>query len=107
MSKNVYNYCRPMPTRIAGLYLRRTAVRKSISSLLPLLLTLCVSTFAFSAPAASPAALTPPMGWNSWNHFGNRVTDQTIRDTADAMVASGMRDAGYIYVNIDDTWEGT
>jgi alpha-galactosidase len=47
------------------------------------------------------------MGWNSWNHFGNRVTDQTIRDTADAMVASGMRDAGYIYVNIDDTWEGT
>jgi alpha-galactosidase len=47
------------------------------------------------------------MGWNSWNHFGHRVTDQTIRDTADAMVSSGMRDAGYIYVNIDDTWEGT
>ena len=47
------------------------------------------------------------MGWNSWNHFGHRVTDQTIRDTADVMVASGMRDAGYIYVNIDDTWEGT
>ena len=50
---------------------------------------------------------TPPMGWNSWNHFADKVTDKTIRDTADAMVASGMRDAGYVYVNIDDTWEGT
>jgi alpha-galactosidase len=39
------------------------------------------------------------------NHWASRVTDQTIRDTADAMVASGMRDAGYLY-NIDDTWEG-
>ena len=63
--------------------------------------------FALGATPAEPAALMPPMGWNSWNHFGHRVTDQTIRDTADAMVASGMRDAGYIYVNIDDTWEGT
>jgi alpha-galactosidase len=72
-----------------------------------LLLTSCFSTFAFSAPFAAPAALTPPMGWNSWNHFGHRVTDQTIRDTADAMVASGMRDVSYVYVNIDDTWEGT
>jgi alpha-galactosidase len=51
-------------------------------------------------------AKTPPMGWNSWNKFQGRVTDAMIREMADAMVASGMRDAGYIYVNIDDTWEG-
>jgi alpha-galactosidase len=51
-------------------------------------------------------AATPPMGWNSWNHFGDKVTDASVRATADAMVSSGMRDAGYIYVNIDDTWEG-
>jgi alpha-galactosidase len=51
-------------------------------------------------------ASTPPMGWNSWNHFAERVDDQTIRAQADAMVASGMRDAGYTYINIDDTWEG-
>ncbi len=51
-------------------------------------------------------AKTPPMGWNSWNLFQGRVDDQTVRTMADAMVSSGMRDAGYIYVNIDDTWEG-
>lgn len=50
-------------------------------------------------------AKTPPMGWNSWNKFANKVTDQLIRETADAMVSNGMKDAGYIYVNIDDTWE--
>ncbi|HYD51312.1 MAG TPA: glycoside hydrolase family 27 protein [Gemmatimonadaceae bacterium] len=52
-------------------------------------------------------ALTPPMGWNSWNRFGCNVDEKLIRETADAMVASGMRDAGYQYVNIDDCWHGT
>lgn len=51
-------------------------------------------------------AATPPMGWNSWNHFAGRVTDADVRAAADAMVTSGMRDAGYVYVNIDDTWQG-
>ncbi len=51
-------------------------------------------------------AATPPMGWNSWNHFAGKVTDADVRATADILVSSGMRDAGYIYVNIDDTWEG-
>src|SRR3974377_1726038 len=51
-------------------------------------------------------ALTPPMGWNSWNYFAEKVDDKGVRAAADALVASGMRDAGYVYVNIDDTWEG-
>jgi len=51
-------------------------------------------------------ARTPPMGWNSWNHFAEAVDDRIVRETADAMVASGMADAGYVFVNIDDTWEG-
>jgi alpha-galactosidase len=75
------------------------------------LLTLMAS-MAF-VPVAAPAqarsvdlAATPPMGWNSWNHFAGRVTDADVRAAADALVASGMRDAGYTYVNIDDTWEG-
>jgi len=51
-------------------------------------------------------AKTPPMGWNSWNLFAEKIDDQTVRAIADAMVSSGMRNAGYIYVNIDDTWEG-
>jgi alpha-galactosidase len=50
-------------------------------------------------------AKTPPMGWNSWNHFEERVDDRVVRETADAMVSSGMAAAGYVYVNIDDTWE--
>jgi alpha-galactosidase len=50
-------------------------------------------------------ALTPPMGWNSWNHFGCNVSEQLIKETADAMVSSGMRDAGYQYVVIDDCWQ--
>jgi alpha-galactosidase len=55
---------------------------------------------------ASELAQTPPMGWNSWNHFAGRVTQKDVMDAADAMVSSGMRDAGYVYVNVDDTWEG-
>ncbi len=50
-------------------------------------------------------ARTPPMGWNSWNHFAERVDDRVVRDAADAMVSSGMAAAGFVYVNIDDTWE--
>jgi len=55
---------------------------------------------------ANGVARTPAMGWNSWNKFAGRVTDADVRAMADAMVSNGMRDAGYVYVNIDDTWEG-
>jgi alpha-galactosidase len=56
--------------------------------------------------ASSQVAQTPPMGWNSWNYFAGKVTDKDIRDSADQIVSTGMKDAGYIYVNIDDTWQG-
>jgi alpha-galactosidase len=49
-------------------------------------------------------ALTPPMGWNSWYIHYNRVTEQHMRNAADSMINSGMADAGYMYVNIDDCW---
>jgi alpha-galactosidase len=42
-------------------------------------------------------ALTPPIGWNSWNMFGDRVSETVIRETADALVASRLRDCGYEY----------
>jgi len=51
-------------------------------------------------------ALTPPMGWNSWNKFACDINEDIVRKTADAMVSSGMRDAGYQYVVIDDCWHG-
>lgn len=50
-------------------------------------------------------AQTPPMGWNSWNKFACNVSEQLIKETADALVSSGMRDAGYEYVVIDDCWQ--
>ena len=50
-------------------------------------------------------ARTPPMGWNSWNKFGCNVSEDMIRGMADGMVKSGMKDAGYQYVVIDDCWQ--
>ncbi len=51
-------------------------------------------------------AKTPPMGWNSWNEFGCNVDENLIKETADKIVSSGMKDAGYEYVVIDDCWHG-
>ncbi len=67
------------------------------------------ATPAQSRAAAANAPLiaaTPPMGWNSWNHFAGKVDDQIVRQMADAMASNGMKAAGYRYINIDDTWEG-
>jgi alpha-galactosidase len=69
---------------------------------------------AYPAKIALPAlhplpdnglARTPPMGWNSWNKFAGRVDDAAVRGMADAMASNGMKEAGYVYVNIDDTWQ--
>ncbi|MBZ5565216.1 MAG: glycoside hydrolase family 27 protein [Acidobacteriia bacterium] len=46
------------------------------------------------------------MGWNSWNHFACKVTENDVRAAADAIASNGMKDAGYVYVNIDDCWQG-
>ena len=55
---------------------------------------------------AHALALTPPLGWNSWNVWGPAVDDAKVRAAADALVASGLAAQGYGYVNIDDAWEG-
>ncbi len=70
--------------------------------------TLALATLAPFAAAqkSNGLALTPPMGWNSWNWFAGKVTQDDVKKAADLIVSSGMRDAGYVYVNIDDTWEG-
>src|ERR1700746_2787251 len=57
-----------------------------------------------AAPSAN-LALTPPMGWNSWNKFACNVSEDMIKSMAEAMVKSGMKDAGYQYVVIDDCWQ--
>ncbi len=62
--------------------------------------------FIANAQKYENLAPTPPMGWNSWNYFSCNVSEDLIKETADAMVESGMKDAGYVYVNIDDCWQG-
>jgi alpha-galactosidase len=74
--------------------------------------TFLVFVFLIAAPFGAGAvdsgvAMTPPMGWNSWNHFACKVTADDVRSAADAIASNGMKDAGYTYVNIDDCWEGT
>jgi alpha-galactosidase len=68
-----------------------------------LLSLLCLASSAF-AQKWEGLAPTPPMGWNTWNTFAAHIHENLIRETADAMVANGMRDAGYTYIVIDDTW---
>ncbi|XP_075666275.1 alpha-galactosidase-like isoform X4 [Castanea sativa] len=53
---------------------------------------------------ANELALTPPMGWNSWNHFACHIQEELIRETADAMVSTGLAALGYKYINLDDCW---
>jgi alpha-galactosidase len=74
-------------------------------SLLLLAAIFALGSMAVSLDQSQLLASTPPMGWNSWNKFGCNVTEDLIRQIADAMVASGMKDAGYQYVVIDDCWQ--
>src|ERR1700712_828484 len=62
-------------------------------------------TFFESAAQKIPGlALTPPMGWNSWNTFQTNISEKLVMQIADSMMSSGMKDAGYTYVVLDDGW---
>ena len=50
---------------------------------------------------------TPPMGWSTWNKFGCNVDERMVREMADALVESGLAEAGYVYLNIDDCWHAS
>jgi alpha-galactosidase len=75
---------------------------KNISALFLIFLLSAAISFA---QGFDDLALTPPMGWNSWNYFHCDVSENTIKQMADAMVSSGMKDAGYQYIVIDDCWQ--
>ena len=65
---------------------------------------LCLAT-SLSAQKFTGLAMTPPMGWNSWNTFQVNIDEQLIKETAEAMISSGMLAAGYNYIVLDDGWE--
>ncbi len=102
-----------MPRRLVS-----TAVVAAVLTWLPALTAAPAGATAGGLPAAPPGrallavtslghallAPTPPMGFNDWNAFGCDVSATLIEQTADVMVTSGLRDAGYRYVNIDDCW---
>ena len=73
-----------------------------------LYLFLPVLFLGLSLPASAQKweglALTPPMGWSSWNKFGTDINEKAVMEIADALVETGLRDAGYVYVNLDDCW---
>ena len=71
-----------------------------------LITLVCAACFgADGAQQPGAPALTPQMGWNSWNKFQSGVSEQVIREIADAMATNGMKEAGYQYVNLDDFWQ--
>ena len=74
-----------------------------IKTLLGALLLLTI--YPLQAQKFQGLAKTPPMGWNSWNKFACDVSEKMIREEADAMAASGMKDAGYQYIVIDGCWQ--
>lgn len=76
-------------------------MKRSFFLLLVIINCLCAHSQKFEN-----LALTPPMGWNSWNKFAQNVDENMIREIADAMVTSGLKDAGYTYIVIDDYWHG-
>ncbi|MGN6249803.1 MAG: Sip1-related alpha-galactosidase, partial [Ginsengibacter sp.] len=71
------------------------------------LLLIITTLFFFStinAQKFAGLAMTPPMGWNSWNTFQTNINEKLVKETADKMVSSGMKDAGYQYLVLDDGW---
>lgn len=78
--------------------------------ILPVLILILFNVFKANAQVLNREgkliAPTPPMGWMTWNFYGVNINEQVIKEMADAMVASGMKDAGYQYIFIDDGWQG-
>src|SRR5438270_8912780 len=86
--------------------LTASRVRGTATMKIRLLICFVVAAFFRAGASDSTVAATPPMGWNSWNHFACKVTADDVRAAADAIASNGMKAAGYVYVNIDDCWEG-
>ncbi|GMJ06747.1 hypothetical protein HRI_004343900 [Hibiscus trionum] len=85
---------------------RRCSVVAALATIMVVMVELAPLTVAKSGRSmlTNGLGMTPPMGWNSWNHFGCNIDEKIIRETADALVSTGLSKLGYEYVNIDDCW---
>jgi alpha-galactosidase len=77
-----------------------STAKRSMNFIAASLLLVCAPAFS----QINDLVKTPPMGWNSWNVFHGDINENQIKEIVDVMVSSGMRDAGYIYLNLDDNW---
>ena len=84
--------------------MNRTKSLRFINVFLCFAVIVCLSSVELRA-LDNGLAKTPPMGWNSWNKFACNVSEELIKQIADAMVSTGMKDAGYQYIVIDDCWQ--
>ncbi|MBN2088876.1 carbohydrate-binding protein [candidate division KSB1 bacterium] len=80
-------------------------MKRFYTTIVSVLIVILINTIQLFSRNFDDLALTPPMGWNSWNYFYCNVSESMIRAQADAMVNSGMKDAGYQYIIIDDCWQ--
>jgi alpha-galactosidase len=87
--------------------MRQSSLNQKIRSCAPSLLFFASSLLLVPQLHAldNGLARTPPMGWNTWNKFACNVSEKLVKEAADAIVSSGMKDAGYKYVVIDDCWQ--
>lgn len=75
-------------------------------SMLPTLVVV-LSMVILAVSTKPDIALTPQMGWNSWNHFGCDISESLIKETVDAIVSLGLAKVGYNYINLDDCWQAS
>src|ERR1039457_829010 len=81
-------------------------MRETLTRVIPAILVLLTGFPLACHALENGLARTPPMGWNSWNRYAcKEIDEKVVHETADAMVNSGMKDAGYQYVVIDDCWQ--
>lgn len=78
-------------------------MKKQVITLMAILAVLSPASYAQKWEGLAD---TPQMGWNSWNKFEDKINEKLIQETADVMVARGLLDAGYVYLNLDDHWHG-
>jgi len=92
-----------LPSRRLTAHCKRSSRRRILPVCLSVLATVLAGRIALSLD--NGLARTPPMGWNSWNAFETNVDEKLIKETADAIVTTGMKDAGYTYVGVDAGWK--
>jgi alpha-galactosidase len=77
---------------------------EKFSEKIKMLLNSLLASIFVSSSLARPQTKAPPLGFNTWNEFACNINETLVKRTADLLISTGLRDAGYVYVNLDDCW---